>query len=211
MALTEASQLSTMVLPGRVPLVPVQGEIRRRHDLNKVHEIVVRIISLLAGAVQGVQVVAGPWHVLVAEFLVDLVRKLGAEAEVVDVVGERVSALDRGVPVVLEVVDVHVSVAEAAAGGDVEVTNDLVHTQPTIDTATFVALGLEVLGVVFPFALLDALAGTKSPGGLGVRFTDLVAGVAASGLLRVVRWACAVARAAVVGVQMSSGLFGSVP
>lgn len=189
-----------MVLPGRVPPVPVQWEVGRGDDLDKVHKVVVGVVRNLRGPIQRVQVVAGPGHVLVAELLVDFVGQLGAEAQVVDVVGERVATLDGRVPVVLEIVDVHVAVAKAAAGGDVEVTDDLVHAQPTVDAASFVALGLEVLGVVFPFALLDALSGAEGPRRLGICFTDLVAGVAASRLLRVVGRGCAVARTAVVGV-----------
>jgi len=201
-ALSKRTELIPVVLRsvGRVPSVPAQREIRRRHDLDKVHVVVIRVVGLLVGSVQGVQMMAGPRRVLAAELLVDIIRQLRAKAQVVDGVGEGVAALDGSVPVVLEVVHVHVAVAEAAAGGDVEVADDLVDAQSAVDAAPFVSLLLELLGVVFPFALLDAGAGSEGPGGLRVGFLDFLAGVAASCLLRVVWGRGAVAGTAVGGV-----------
>ncbi len=98
---------------------------------------------------------------------------------------ERVAS--RRVPVVLQVVHVHVSVAEATAGRKVEVSDNLVDAQAALDAAALFALLVELLGVVFPLALLHALAPTEGPGGLGICFTDFVAGIAAAGLLRVGR------------------------
>ena len=137
--------------------------------------------------------------------LSQLLGQLGSEAELVDLVLE--GMLDGALPVVLQVVDVHIPVAEAAAGGEVEVSDHLVHADGTGDAATLVPLLIELLGVVFALALLDALALTEGPGGRRVRLAHLVAGVAAAGLLGVLRGGGAVALAAVGGVEVDSVFF----
>jgi hypothetical protein len=106
---------------------------------------------------------------------------------------------------------VHVAITEAAARGDVEVANNLVNAQPALDSAALVALLIQLLAVVLALALLDVFAPTESPGGLRVRVLDFLAGVAASGLLRIGRGLCAVARTAVVWVEMDSDLVTGVP
>lgn len=206
----ERAQLGVVLLAESRPrLFPAQRQVRGRHNLDEVHVVEVDLVGLLVGAVERVQVVVGPGEVIGAELLVQGVGQLGAEAEVVDDVGEGV--LGRRVPVVLEVVHVHVAVAEAAAGGDVEVADDLVHAQAAFDAAALAALLVETLRVVFALALLDALAIAERPGGLGIRLLDLLAGVAASGLLRVAGGIRAVARAAVVGVEVESCLVRRMP
>ena len=206
----ERAQLGVVLLAESRPrLFPAQRQVRGRHDLDEVHVVEVDVVGLLVGAVERVHVVVGPGEVLGAELLVQGVGQLGAEAEVVDDVGEGV--LGRRVPVVLEVVHVHVAVAEAAAGGDVEVADDLVHAQAAFDAAALAALLVETLRVVFALALLDTLAVAERPGGLRIRLLDLLAGVAASGLLRVAGGVRAVARAAVVGVEVEGCLVRRMP
>lgn len=139
------------------------------------------------GVVERVTVVVRPCSGALTHLLGDGVRQLGAEAQRVNGVGEVVLGIGGGVPVVLEVVNVHVSVAEATARGKVEVSDDLVDTQVTLDTAALLALLLQSLGVVLARALLDVLALTESPRSLRVRLSDFLAGVAASGFLRVRR------------------------
>ena len=63
---------------------------------------------------------------------------------------------------------------------------------------------------MFLFALLDALAGAKGPGRLGVGLPDFLARVAAARLDGIVRGVCAVAGPAVGGVEMGCDLFGVV-
>ena len=63
--------------------------------------------------------------------------------------------------VVLKIVDVHVAIAEGLARCEVEVSNHLVDTDATFDTASFPPLLVEVLAVVFPLALLHVLTATE--------------------------------------------------
>ena len=126
-----------------------------------------------------------------------------------DDVRERVS--EGGIPVVLQIVYVHVPVAEAAAGRKVEVTNDLVDAEATLDAAAFGALLIQLLGIVFAQALLHALAPTEGPGGLGICFADFVARIAAAGFNGVAWGVRSVAGSAVVGVEVASRLFARMP
>lgn len=73
--------------------------------------------------------------------------------------GMRVLVLE----VVLEVVHVHVASGERLSGSDVEVSDDLVDSNATLETASLLSLLVEVLGVVFALALLNALAAAKRP------------------------------------------------
>lgn len=68
------------------------------------------------------------------------------------------AALDGAVKVVVQVVHVHVAVAEAAARCDVEVAHDLVDADHAFDPAALVALLVEPLAVSLALALLHALA-----------------------------------------------------
>ena len=116
--------------------------------------------------------------------------------------GERVP--DGRFPVVLKVVHVHVAIAEALAGGNVEVANDLVDAQAAFDAAAFAALLVQTLGVVLALALLDVLATAEGPRGLRVRLADFVARLAASGFDSVRRGVRAIARTTIVGVKVGS-------
>ena len=191
-------------------LLPAEREVRRRNNLDKVHVVVVRVVGLLVRVVEGVYVVVRPGHGLGAHLLVHVVGQLGPEAKMVDRVGERVAALHRRLPVVLEVVHVHVAVAEAPAGRKVEVANDLVDAQATVDAAALMPLLVQLLSVVLALALLDPLALTKRPRRLRVRLPDLIACLAAAGLRRVARRGRAVAWSTVRGIQMRRGLIRGV-
>lgn len=186
-------------------LLPAQRQVRSRHNLDKVHIREVRVVGLLLGAIQRVHVVVRPWHRLGAELLANLFRQLGPKAERVDRVPERVAALDGCLPVVLEVVNVHVVVAETPARRNVEVAHNFVDAQAALDAAPFGALLVEALSVVFARALLDVLATAKRPRRLRVCFTHLVARVAAAGLGGVGGGWRAVAVAAVGGVEVLCG------
>ncbi len=136
--------------------------------------------------------------------LPQILGQLGPEAELVDLVLERM--LDRALPVVLQVVDVHVSVAEAATRRKVEVTDDLVHADSAGDPAALMSLLVKLLGVVFPLALLDTLALSKGPRGLRVRLPNFVASITATGFLGIRRWGCTITLATVIGVEMDGAL-----
>ena len=142
-------------------LLPAQRQVGGRHNLDEVHVVVGLFVGLLFRIVERVEVVVGPSHILLANARDHLVRQLRSEAQVVHFVGESVlDALATG-KVVLKIVDVHVTVAEGLARCEVEVSNHLVDTDTTFNTATFPPLLVEVLAVVFPLALLDVLTATE--------------------------------------------------
>ena len=68
------------------------------------------------------------------------IRQLRTKPQLVDRVGEGVAAVDGAVEVVLEIVHVHVAVAEALARRKVEVANHLVDPDAAFDAATLAAL-----------------------------------------------------------------------
>lgn len=194
----------------RGTLLPVEGEVRCGDNLDKVHEVVVGVVGLLVGAVEGVAVVVSPGVGALRHLLGDGVGQLGTEAEGVDDVREVVLGIVGSLPVVLEVVDVHVSVAEGAARSQVEVSNDFVHAEATLNAAALPALLLQLLGVMLARALLDVFSLTERPRGLRVRFSDFLASVTAAGLLRVRRRRGTVTGAAVVGIQVLGSLVAGV-
>lgn len=111
---------------------------------------------------------------------------------------ERVLALDRRLVVVVEIMNVHIAVTEAPTWRDVEVSDNLVDSQITLNAASLVALGIQSFPVVFPFALLNSLAPTKGPSHSSISFAYLVASVAAARLQCTFRRVCAEAFTAVI-------------
>jgi len=63
--------------------------------------------------------------------------------------------------VVVQVMDVHVAVAEALAWCKVEVTDYLVHLDETLDAAAFAPLRVQVFSVVLALALLYAFTAAE--------------------------------------------------
>ena len=124
---------------------------------------------------------------------------------------EGVAARDGALEVVIQVVHVHVAVAEAAPGRDVEVADHLVDAQAALDAAAFLALGVQPLAVVLPLALLDVLAAAEGPRHGRVRFPHFFARVAAAGLDGVGGRVGAVAAAAVVWVEVHGDVVLGVP
>jgi hypothetical protein len=207
---TESAELSGVIVALQILLLPAKGQVRGRNNLDKVHVVEVGVVGLLLGAVKRITVVVRPGQRFGAELLGDVIRELRAESQRMNDVRKGVAAIDGGVPVVLEVVHVHVTVAEGASRRQVKVSDHLVHTQAALDAAALVSLLVEALGVVLALTLLDVLAAAKSPRGLSVRFPNFVTRVAAPGLLRVRRRLRAVAATAVLGVEMGCLIFGVV-
>jgi hypothetical protein len=121
---------------------------------------------VLIGVVKGVDVVASPssWAgvlVLLLHVRDDHLAQLWPKAEVVDLMGEgvRVFVLE----VVLEIVNVHIAIRKRLSGRDVEVSDDLVNSDATLETAALLSLLVKVLGIVFALALLNALSATERP------------------------------------------------
>lgn len=134
----------------------------------------------------------------------DLVGELGPETQLVDVVGHGVFFVVREleVEVVLQVMRVDLAAGEAAAGGDVEVADDLVDTQDALEATAFAALGVNARCIALPFALLDVGALAKGPVLGCVSFAHFVAGVAAAFFDGAGERVGAAAVAAVVRVQV---------
>lgn len=76
---------------------------------------------------------------------------------------------------------VDVSACEAAAWGNVEISNDFVDPDDAFEAAAFSALGGDALAVSFTFALFDVFAFAECPGFLYVCFADFVASAATAG------------------------------
>ena len=187
-------------------LFPAERQVGRRHDFHKVHVVVGLFVRLLLRVVQRVQVVVRPRQALFADAFDHVVGQLGPEAQVVDFVGEGVLDALAAREVVLQVVDVHVAVAERFARGEVEVSHHLVDADAALDPAALPPLLVQVLAVVFPLALLDILAPPERPADAGVRFPHFGASVAAASLGRVRRRRRSVTLTAVLRVQMLRGL-----
>ncbi|KAI7165215.1 DUF1692-domain-containing protein [Hortaea werneckii] len=162
----------------------------------------------LRGAVERVEVVVGPGG---GEDLLrgGSIRELGSEAEVVDVVREGMLDAFAACEVVLKIVHVHVAVAEGFPRREVEVTDDLVHADPAFDAAPFAPLRVEVLAVVFAFALFYVLAPAEGPAYAGVGVAHFGASVAAAGFHGVGGGGRAVALAAVFRVEMLAAIVGA--
>src|ERR1700710_1759264 len=93
---------------------------------------------------------------------------------------KRVASFDRRVEVIVQVVDVHVSVREGTTRCDVEVPNHFVHADDAFNAAAFLALCVESLAVAFSFALLDAFATPEGPAISSICFPHFVTCVAAA-------------------------------
>jgi energy-converting hydrogenase Eha subunit C len=103
--------------------------------------------------------------------------------------------------------NVHVSIAEASAGGEMKVANDLVHLQETVNPTTLTALLFQSLGVVLSLALLKGSAVTKGPRSLRVSLADFLAAIAAARFLDVARRRRTTAITTVAGIQVLGLVF----
>jgi hypothetical protein len=137
----------------------------------------------------------------------DHVAELRAEAQLVDLVREGMVVLV--LEEVLQVVYVQVAVRERLSGSNVKVAHDLVDADAALETAPFLTLSIEVLGVVFAFTLFDTLPAAKGPRNRGVGVAYFGARVAASGFDSVLRRGGAIALSTVVGREMRRFVFVS--
>jgi hypothetical protein len=112
--------------------------------------------------------------------------------------------------VVLKIVYVEVAIGERLSWCEVEVSNDLVDTDATLETATLLALSIEVFRVVLTLALLDAFTTAERPRDGRVGFTDFIARITAARLDGLVRRWGAEAFAAVVGIEVGGFVFVTV-
>lgn len=149
--------------------------------------------------------VIGPGQLsFLAHLLGNFLRKLGSKAERMDSVCEDMPSLNRCVEIIVQIVDVHIAVAETPSRCNVEVAHDLVHTNSSLNTTPLVSLRVQSLCIVFSLALLYILTTSKSPGYTGIRLSYFVASITAASFL-CVRWRIrAVTSTTIIRVQMRS-------
>ncbi|KAI6761910.1 hypothetical protein HG531_002463 [Fusarium graminearum] len=167
---------------------------------------IVGVVGLLASVVERVLVVVSPERVLVANLAGNVVGELRTEAEGVDDVGEVVGETLGHVPVVLKIVNVHVAAAETSSGSEMEVTNDLVYAQASLNTAALATLRIQLLTIVLTLTLLNTLAAAKGPRGLGIGFTDFVTSLTTACLLSVGGRCSTVAATTGLGIDNGASL-----
>ena len=91
-------------------------------------------------------------------------RNLGSEAKVMNLVSESVLGLALWyVEIVLQIMHVHLPIAETSPGGNVKVSYDFIDPEAPFNAASLVSLRIELLAVMLTFALFDALTSPESP------------------------------------------------
>jgi hypothetical protein len=110
--------------------------------------------------------------------------------------------------VILQIMHMHIPIRVALPRRNMEVTNDLVDADATLDAAAFSSLFVEVLGVVLALALLDAVAAAEGPGYRGIGVAHFVAGLAAAFFFAVRRGRRPVAAAAIVRGEVGGWVVG---
>lgn len=172
-------------------LFPAKWKIRGRHDLDEVHIIKGLLIGNLLRPVKWVNVVVCPAARLIRgaaprHALDHHVGELRAEAEMVDLVREAVVCAI--FEVVVQVMHMEVSVRKTLSGRNVEVSDNLVNSDAALETTAFLALSIQVLRIVFTFALFHSLSTTEGPRDTGVRIAHIVTRITATRLCRIGRW-----------------------
>lgn len=143
---------------------PTKGQVRRRNNLDKVHEVEGLFVGMLFGVVKRIDVVVRPTtrtraFVLILDILHNDIAQLRAKAKLVDLVRKsmRIFVLE----VIFQIMHVQVTVGERLSGCNVEVSNNLVDADAAFETASFLALCVEAFSVVLPLALLYTFSTTK--------------------------------------------------
>ena len=80
-----------------------------------------------------------------------------------DVVCKDVASLNGSIKKVVEIMHVHVAVAETSSRCNMEISNDLIDADPAFDPATLLSLRIQSLPIMFTLALLDILTSPESP------------------------------------------------
>ena len=89
-----------------------------------------------------------------------------------------------------------------------EIADNLVDLEATLNATSFLALLVEAFGVVFARALLDSLATAESPASLRIGFSNFVASVAATRFDSINRRLCTIACTTVFRVQVFGAFVG---
>ena len=142
---------------------PPKGKIGRRDHFDKVHVVEGRIVGHLLGPVERVDVVIGPGRALGAQFLRHRLGDLGSESQLMDLMRKRVSSGHGGIQVIVQIMDMHRSAAEAAAGRNVEIPDDFVDPEAAFDPAALLPLRVQLFSIMYSFALLHILSAPECP------------------------------------------------
>lgn len=176
---------------------PAEGKIRRRNHLDKIHVVERRIVGHLVSPIKRVDMVVGPRRALGPQFLRHGFGNLRPKTQLMDLMRKRVTTGDGGIQVIVQIMDMHRAAAEAAAGRNVEIPDNLVDPEAAFNPAALLPLGVQLFGIMHTFALLDVLPAPKCPRDRRIRLPHLVTGVTAALFGRLWRSRCAVAVAAV--------------
>ena len=95
-----------------------------------------------------------------------------------DLVRKNVASWHWGIEIVVQIMNVHVAIAETASWGNVEVAHDLVDSDSSLNTASFLSLSVQSLSVMFALTLFDVLASSESPRNTCVCLSHFVASIA---------------------------------
>jgi hypothetical protein len=117
-----------------------------------------------------------------------------------NLMGEYMATWYWSVKVVVQIVYVHVAIAETPSWSNVEVPNDLVDSKTSFNPASFLSLGIQSLRVVLALTLLYILSTAESPGNTGISFSNLVASVTTARLLCICRRGCTITSTTVFGI-----------
>lgn len=151
-----------------------------------------------------------PGKLLCAHLGKCIIRKGRSKSERMDGMREWMATWDRSIEEIIEIVDMHIPVAETPSRRNVEISNNLIDSDASLDTAPLLSLQIQSFSVVFPFALFYILSPSKSPRLSGISFSNLLASITTSLLLCIWRRLCAVTTTTVVRSQVRS-LIVSMP
>jgi branched-subunit amino acid transport protein len=150
-------------------------------------------------------------HLLCAIFLRQVLWQLRSESKMMYNVREHMTAFYRCIKVVIEIMYVHVAIAETPARCDMEVANDLVDSKASLYPTPLSPLRIQPLSIMFALALLDILTTPESPRGSGVRLPNFITGIATAWFLRIGRRIRTIASAAVGWIKMCCLVIHGVP
>lgn len=71
--------------------------------------------------------------------------------------------LGRGIEVVVEIMYMHVTVAETSAWCNMKIANDFVHPEPAFYSATLFALLIQLFRVMLSLTLFDVFSAPEGP------------------------------------------------
>jgi hypothetical protein len=126
-------------------------------------------------------------------------------------VREHMTAFYRCIEVVIEIMYVHVAIAEASPWCDMEVANDFVDSKASLYPTPLPPLRVQSLSIMFALALLDIFTTPESPGDRGVRLPNFITSIATAWFLRIRRRICTIASTTIGWIKMCRLIINRVP